>query len=40
MSDALELQEADVIAETPADTYHSTNAVYACAALSYLSVGC
>lgn len=39
MADALALQDIDLV-ETPADVYHSTNSVYACVHLSYLSMGC
>lgn len=39
MADALDLQDIDV-AETPADTYHSANSIYACIRMSHFSVAC
>lgn len=39
MADTLRLQDVDLI-ETPAEEYLSTNSVYACVRMSYLSIGC
>lgn len=39
MADALTLQDVDLV-ETPAEEYHSTNSIYACVRMSYVSIGC
>lgn len=39
MADTLSLQGLEVD-ETPADTYQSTNSVYTCARMSFLSFAC